>query len=131
MTEADKQMAAAEYERVKSESPDLHKDLSPELQMHPCLNGFCPALRNEIARNSKCGEAVYQYCCDPSVEDCPLKEKTSCTVTGCSEVLNDEWRDLHWLIEEAMAAEGVCIFYHFFTLLICFLTNQSLYDHAA
>ena len=109
MTEADKQQAAAEYERVKAESPDLHKDLSPELQVHPCLNGFCPALRNEIARNSKCGEAVYQYCCNPLMQDCPLTKKTSCTVTGCSEVLNDEWRDLHWLIEEAMAAEGVSV----------------------
>jgi hypothetical protein len=100
LNEMEKEQLEAEFKQTKAKNPKLTIDT------HPCLLPYCPALRNEIARNSKCGEAVFEYCCDPAMDDCPLDEKTSCTAVGCSTILDDNF-DMHWLIEEVMKAEGI------------------------
>ena len=70
-----------EKERLASEFQAVKAKIALTLEDHQCLLDYCPALRNEVARNSKCGEAVYQWCCDPDSPDCPLTERTSCTAT--------------------------------------------------
>ena len=100
-----KQAARAEYEAVVAASPLLTLDQAP-LPNHPCLVAECPKRKGQDSANTICETAVSNWCCKPGSPGCLLGKATSCTPSGCSQLLQETYAEEH-LLHLMMIAQGI------------------------